>query len=259
MADLLKITHAAGHSRYNTPGKEDPEGMKEWEYTNEIVKLVIEELSHYENVAQLRIDDPTGKVDYSLPKRYNAVNDWNSDVHIDYHLNAYGSGGWTSASGIETFVDPSKPKEAVELANKIQANLVKELGFNDRGVKYTAWDMVHFTKKTSVLVEFAFMTNRNEAMKMRTKEYQQKAAKAVVEALVAQYGLKRRKNSKKVEVVKVAGKEYKDISNAWGKDSIIKAIEKGIIPGYDDKTWKPNEPIKRADIAVILDRLGLLK
>jgi hypothetical protein len=206
MADLLKITHAAGHSKYNTPGKQDPEGMKEWEYTNEIVKLVIEELSHYKNVAQLRIDDPTGKVDYSLPKRYNAVNDWNSDIHIDYHLNAYGSGGWTSANGIETFVDPSKPKEAVSLATKVQANLVKELKFANRGVKYAAWDMIHFTKNTAILIEFAFMTNKDEAYKMRTKEYQKKAAKAVVDSLVSQYKLVRNpepKQSAKKENVSV--------------------------------------------------------
>lgn len=60
-------------------------------------------------------------------------------------------------------------------------------------------------------------------------------------------------------MVVVAGKEYEDIANSWGKDAIIKAIEKGVIPGYDDGTWRPNQPIKREDIAVILDRLGLLK
>jgi N-acetylmuramoyl-L-alanine amidase len=195
MADLLKITHAAGHSKYDTPGKQDPEGKKEWEYTNEIVKLVIEELAHYENVAQKRIDDPSGKVDISLNKRVQEINDWGAHVHIDYHLNAYGS-GWTSPGGTETYVYSSRPKEALALAQKVQANLVKELGFANRGVKAANFQVLRETRMTAILPEIAFMTNKNEAMKMRTAEYQKKAAKAIVDALVAQYGLKKKPTPK---------------------------------------------------------------
>jgi hypothetical protein len=52
--------------------------------------------------------------------------------------------------------------------------------------------MIRETNPTAILIEFAFMTNQNEASKMRTAEYQQKAAKAVVEAIAAQYGLKKK-------------------------------------------------------------------
>jgi len=34
------------------------------------------------------------------------------------------------------------------------------------------------------------------------------------------------------------------------------ALEKGIIKGYGDKTFKPNKPVTRAEIAVFLDRTG---
>gem|GEM_PF-240105 len=34
------------------------------------------------------------------------------------------------------------------------------------------------------------------------------------------------------------------------------ALEKGIITGYDDKTFKPNKPVTRAELAAILDRTG---
>lgn len=188
---MLKITHAAGHALV-TKGKESPDGYKEWQYTNEIVKFVIAELAHYENVAQKRIDDPSGKVDYSLKKRVQDVNDWGAHVHIDYHLNAFGNGGWNNVGGTETYVYTTRPKEALELARRVQANLLKELGFADRGVKAANFQMLRETKMTAILPEFAFMTNKNEAMKMRTAEYQKKAAKAVVAGLVSQYGLKRK-------------------------------------------------------------------
>ena len=83
-------------------------------------------------------------------------------------------------------------KEAVALAERIQTNLVKELGFRNRGVKAANFQMLRETKMTAILIEFAFMTNKNEALKMRTAEYQKKAAKAMVDGLAAQYGLKRK-------------------------------------------------------------------
>jgi peptidoglycan L-alanyl-D-glutamate endopeptidase CwlK len=50
-----------------------------------------------------------------------------------------------------------------------------------------------------------------------------------------------------------------DITGHWAEGSIRKAIQKGIIKGYSDGQFKPDESITRAQLAVILDRLGLLK
>lgn len=187
---MLKITHAAGHARI-TPGKQSPDGYKEWQVTSEIVKLVMMELENYEGVSQKRIDDPTGESDLPLNKRCELINTWGANVHIDYHLNAYGA-GWNDAGGTETYMYTTRPKEAAALAEKIQANLVRELGFRNRGVKEADFQIVRETNMTAILIEFAFMTNHNEAIKMRTSDYQKKAAKAVVDGLVAQYGLKKK-------------------------------------------------------------------
>lgn len=186
----MKITHSAGHA-LTTPGKQSPDGYKEWSYTNEIVKLVMSELDQYEGVSQKRIDDPTGKTDYPLIARTNMVNSFNGHLHIDYHMNAFGN-GWTSPGGTETFVYSFTLKEANTLASKVQANLVRELGFANRGVKVGDLHMIRETKPTAILIEFAFMSNQNEATKMRTAEYQAKAAKAVVDAIAAQYNLKKK-------------------------------------------------------------------
>ncbi|MBR6252897.1 MAG: S-layer homology domain-containing protein [Clostridia bacterium] len=45
-----------------------------------------------------------------------------------------------------------------------------------------------------------------------------------------------------------------DISGHQFESSIIKAIKGGLIKGYDDGTFRPDNPIRRAEIAVILDR-----
>jgi N-acetylmuramoyl-L-alanine amidase len=187
---MFKITHSCGHAK-TTSGKQSPDGFKEWSYTNEIVKLVMSELDQYAGVSQKRIDDPTGKTDYPLVARTNMVNSFNPTLHIDYHMNAFGN-GWTTPGGTEVFVYTTSLKEAYALAQKVQANLVKELGFANRGVKAGDLHMIRETNPTAILIEFAFMSNQNEAMKMRTAEYQKKAAQAVVDGIVSQYGLKRK-------------------------------------------------------------------
>ncbi|MGG3958436.1 M15 family metallopeptidase [Bhargavaea massiliensis] len=50
-----------------------------------------------------------------------------------------------------------------------------------------------------------------------------------------------------------------DVKGHWAEASIRKAMEKGVIKGYTDGTFKPDEPVTRAQLAVILDRLGLLE
>ena len=213
---MLKISHAAGHARI-TPGKQSPDGFKEWQFTSEIVKLVMMELENYEGVSQKRIDDPTGESDFPLNKRCELINTWGANVHIDYHLNAYGS-GWNNAGGTETYIYTTRPKEAAELAEKIQDNLVRELGFKNRGVKAANFQILRETNMTAIIIEFAFMTNHDEAMKMRTSEYQKIAAKAVVAGLVAQYGLNKKpvEDPSSNELYRVQVGAFTDINNAKG-------------------------------------------
>jgi N-acetylmuramoyl-L-alanine amidase len=220
---MLKISHAAGHALV-TPGKQSPDGYKEWQVTNEIVKLVMKELENYEGVSQKRIDDPAGESDVPLNQRCELINTWGANVHIDYHLNAYGS-GWNDASGTETYLYTTWPKEAAALAEKIQVNLVRELGFKNRGVKAANFQIVRDTQMTAILIEFAFMTNHNEAMKMRTTEYQKKAAKAVVEGLTAQYNLVKKpvENPSTNVIYRVQVGAFTDIKNAKGMVEELKA------------------------------------
>lgn len=50
---------------------------------------------------------------------------------------------------------------------------------------------------------------------------------------------------------------FSDIQNHWAKENIEKADRKGIINGFDDGTFRPDEPVTRAQLCAILDRLNL--
>lgn len=49
--------------------------------------------------------------------------------------------------------------------------------------------------------------------------------------------------------------EFTDISKHWAKDDIIKLNEYGLIKGYDDGQFKPNNKVTRAEASTIVARL----
>lgn len=62
---------------------------------------------------------------------------------------------------------------------------------------------------------------------------------------------------RELNTVSIAKKD--DITGHWAEQSIRKAMKAGIIKGHSDGRFGPDEPVTRAQLAVILDRLELLK
>jgi acylphosphatase len=42
---------------------------------------------------------------------------------------------------------------------------------------------------------------------------------------------------------------------AWARGFVALAIEEGILRGYDDRTFRPNQPVRRSEMAALLDRV----
>lgn len=49
--------------------------------------------------------------------------------------------------------------------------------------------------------------------------------------------------------------KFSDISNSWAKTYINVAAESGLINGYEDGTFRPDQPITRAETVTIINRL----
>lgn len=50
-------------------------------------------------------------------------------------------------------------------------------------------------------------------------------------------------------------KEFKDMKGHWGYQSVMKMQEYGIFGGYDDDTFRPDQALTEAELAVLIDRL----
>lgn len=185
----MKICIDAGHG-LDTPGKRCPDGsMKEYHFNSEVALLVDHLLSQYEDVETILTFSDTR--DIPLAERVNKANGWKAEVFVSVHANAAGD-DWSSARGIETYVYTTRPAAAMALALAVQRNLIQETGLVDRGVKAADFYLLNKTKMPAILCECGFMTNREEAGLLKSDEYRQKCAKAIVTGLAETYGLKRK-------------------------------------------------------------------
>lgn len=181
----MKIMLDAGHG-YSTPGKRSFDGMREYEFTRKVAAFAKELLETYQNVTVYLAHSDNR--DVPLQERTDSANRLQVHAYVSIHGNAYGS-TWNEANGIETYVYLTKPKEAFELAQKIQKHLVEMTGLRNRGLKTADFHVLRETNMTAVLAECGFYTNKHEAALMKTESYQRQCAEAIVQGMAEQYHL----------------------------------------------------------------------
>lgn len=181
----------AGHGP-NTPGKRSPDNYKEFTFTSSVADHAKALLESYENITVYFAHSK--KADIPLKERTDKANRFKVDCYVAIHANAYGT-TWNNAKGIETYVYPTKPKEAVELANRVQRNLIIATGLEDRGVKTADFHVLRETNMTAILSECGFYTNKAELKLIKSESYQKTCAEAIVKGIVDQYKLKKKKTT----------------------------------------------------------------
>jgi N-acetylmuramoyl-L-alanine amidase len=182
----------AGHG-YNTPGKRSPDGMREYEFNRAVANYAKQLLENYKNVTVYF--SHSDQRDISLKARTDKANSLNVDIFVSIHANAFGGGDWNNVSGIETYVYPTRPPGAFQLAQKIQRNLVISTGLENRGVKTADFHVLRETEMDAVLVECGFMTNRNDIKLLRSETYRRTVAEGIVKALAQQFSLQTKSNA----------------------------------------------------------------
>ncbi len=241
---MIKIGYDAGHG-LNTPGKRTPSDEREWTFNDKVARAFAAELALYEGVTTKRFDDASGKTDVPLQTRTLNANTWGANYFISFHHNA-NTGKWGDWTGVETFVyTGNKNKRSGQLAATIHPALVKAYGLKDRGIKEGNWHIVRETKMPAILIEGGFMDSTIDIIKLRDDAVLTNAGKLIAQALAAH--------------LKLTKKAVNDYDNHWAADSIKKAIAKGAITGYPNGNFGPDDNLTRAQLATVLNRLGLFK
>ena len=167
-----KIVLDAGHGG-SDPGAIGPTGVQEKKVAlaitlkvgNILVKNGVETI-------YTRKTDTT----LSLQERTDISNKANPDYFLSIHANAFTS---PSANGVETWYFAGSA-EGQKLAKAVQAELIKETGKYDRGIKTSSgFYVLKNTSSTAVLVETSFISNPAEEILLNSDAYQNKLAKAI--------------------------------------------------------------------------------
>lgn len=238
---MIKITVDGGHGSYKdssrnvyaTPGKRTPEGIPEWEFNNKVVKAFINFLSNYENVAVLRVDDPTGKTDIPLKDRVNRAKSWGSQAHFSIHHNAMRGAWFETAGGIETFVRTGTKhyNESLKLAKLTHPKYVEAMGLRDRGIKFTS-DLYMLGDSIgcpAILTEGGFMDSRVDRKAMDSDAKLKAQGEAIGKGAVSYFGLKMKSTKvEKEEEVRMFKPSNAALKNGMG-DLITIARKQGLL------------------------------
>ncbi|WP_419882209.1 N-acetylmuramoyl-L-alanine amidase [Peribacillus sp. B-H-3] len=181
----MKIMIDAGHG-FNTPGKQTPDGMKEYEFNRATALWLKKYLGLYKNVSVHFAH--SDEYDVPLQQRTAHANSIGAHLYVSLHANAYGN-GWSEPNGVETYIHTSRPAAAASLASIIQERLAKAAGLRNRGVKTANFQVLRQTKCTALLIECGFMTNRHEAGLLRDDSYRKLCAKEISKSIADYYSL----------------------------------------------------------------------
>ncbi|MGP4070400.1 N-acetylmuramoyl-L-alanine amidase [Halobacillus sp. B29] len=123
----------------------------------------------------------------TLDGRVNIANQNNADSFVSVHANAFLS----SANGVETFYYAKgmtdREYKSYKLAGYINERLHKSMDMTDRGVKNAGYRVIKATNLPAVLTEIGFLTNDEDAAKLKTQKYRDEAAKAIAMGIIDYY------------------------------------------------------------------------
>lgn len=184
----------------------------------------------------------------SLTARAEVSNAAGAHCFVSLHTNAAGNGGWYDARGLEIYTS-SGPMSAPR--NVLAGELVN--AFHAAGVILRPTPIVHRmdltvltkTDAPAVLIEYGFHTNREDVALLSDSAYRDTLALATAKGVCEWLGVDWKAEAETVRP--------EDLPDRWAADAWALAYDRGILDGT-----RPRDPVTRQELAVVLERLGLL-
>lgn len=130
----------------------------------------------------------TGDTYPTLQDRVQITNDNYGEIFVSIHVNSAAS---ASAKGTETYYSVSSGdmyREDVNLATKINTQIVTNANMQNRGVKQQSFYVINNMIIPSVLVELGFISNTDDRAKLVNDKYVEIFADSIYKGIVQYYG-----------------------------------------------------------------------
>ena len=153
----------------------------------EIAKVLEKELLKQGAIVYMTRDedeDLSNSSDYrkkraDLRRRVNFIEEKKSDLYLSIHLNWYKDYYYGGAEILYNNINKNNKALAANLKESLTNNNIKT-----RDLKTTNLYMYRNTNVVGVLVECGFLSNKNDRYLLKTKWYQEKFSKALVEGVI---------------------------------------------------------------------------
>jgi N-acetylmuramoyl-L-alanine amidase len=255
----MRIVLDAGHGGHDSGAV--GHGLREKDLTLKIVQYMREIFNNEYEGHVLRLTRDSD-IFLSLDERSRIANNFNAQFFLSVHINAHTT---ATANGYETFIWNG---ETVSRASISYQNVIHPIIFNatkmtDRGKKRANFSVLRQTNAPALLTEIGFISNVNDANKLKSDQYLQNVARAHVESIVQALGSIKKKTPAKTEQPKTetptttpTEQPFKDIPlNHWALQQITRMKQRGIMQGFQDGEFKAMEPVTQQQFAVYMDRL----
>lgn len=236
----MKICVDAGHNYSGgDTGAVGVDGLKEQDVTFAIAEKLRDALianGHQVVMTRNNLTDNLGTdASSSLRERVRISNNNLCDFFISIHCNS----GVAIANGTEVLIS-ARGGVAESYANAVQDAIVKRMGTMNRGVRVDTEYLgirlyvLHNTNCPAILIETGFISNNDDAAKLN--EQPEDFALAIASAFGA----------------RTEESRFTDTDDHWAKIHIDKLEAYGIVNGYEDGTFRPDEPITRGEAAAMV-------
>ena len=240
---IPKIALDAGHG-LTTPGKQTPDGIKEWDLNDRVRDKIAAILSNY-YVEIVHLDNDEGSVDEPLIDRLRLYKKLQVCLVASIHHNAT-IGKWNTATGVEVFTDRNPTQQDLKLANLIYNKLVNYTGLKGRGIKQANFTIINQNSIPAVLIEGGFMDGTNDYIYITSNNGQAAYARAVAEAIIEFLNLQKKEITMENKFV--------DINQSFAKKDINELFEMGIVNGKTESRFMPTETVTREELAAVIRR-----
>ena len=178
------ITLDPGHGG-SDPGAIGASGLKEKQITLEI-SMRVKELLEKEGakVYMTRTTDkdvygPNASDRAELQARVNVAEKYNSDLFVSLHINSSVN---KSVGGFSSYYYP-KTDNDLKIAKAIQDKFAKNFGVDNLGVRQANFYVVKRCSMPATLLEMCFISNPKEEKLMKSRWFQKKTARLIVEGV----------------------------------------------------------------------------
>ncbi|OBZ12738.1 N-acetylmuramoyl-L-alanine amidase [Bacillus sp. FJAT-26390] len=169
-----KVVIDAGHGGKD-PGAEGVSGQREKLFTMSLSAKVYDLLKLDERFEPYMTRSDDTFID--LDERPEIANQMNADAFVSIHANTYTD---PSVGGTETFY---RHDDSIQLAQVVHDSVVKELGFDDRGIKNGQLKVLSLSKVPAILLEVGYLTNPAQEAALLSEDGQDRTARAIVDGL----------------------------------------------------------------------------